>query len=117
MKDFKYYTTYETLYPNKSDYFKCDCGLEIKEMYIFCPKCGKHTKYEERIKMYKNHLEKYRNEIQQKHDKFKTDIFKEFDVLNNLKKDLLFDKAWERGCSNGYYEVYSIFEDLVELIY
>ena len=67
--------------------------------------------------MYKNHVGKYRNEEQQKHDEFKEDIFKEFDVLNNPKKDPLFDKVWDIGHSNGYYEVYVTFEDLVELIY
>ena len=117
MKDFKYYTTYETLFPNKSDYLYCECGEWIKETHKFCPQCGKKTEYEERIKMYKNHVRKYRNEEQQKHDEFKEDIFKEFDVLNNPKKDPLFDKVWDIGHSNGYYEVYVTFEDLVELIY
>jgi hypothetical protein len=50
------------------------------------------------------------------HRKFKEDLFKEFGVEDNPKRELLFDKAYERGHSAGMEEVYGVFSDLVELI-
>jgi len=44
------------------------------------------------------------------------DLFENFNVMNNPKKDKAFALAWERGHSNGLEEVYNEFYDLVELI-
>jgi len=49
-------------------------------------------------------------------EEFRRDLYKEFDVENNEKRDQLFAKAYEMGHANGMYEVFIIFEDLVELI-
>lgn len=37
-------------------------------------------------------------------------------VVGNPKADMLWSKAWERGHSSGYHEVYGVYNDLVELI-
>lgn len=55
---------------------------------------------------------KYKNAL----DEFKNDLFEELGITENPKRDILFAKAWENGHSSGLYEVYSISNDLVELI-
>lgn len=47
---------------------------------------------------------------------FEQDLFAEFGVLDNPKRDACYAMAWERGHAYGYSEVYSIFSDLVKLI-
>jgi hypothetical protein len=47
---------------------------------------------------------------------FRQDLFDTYGVNDNPKKDLCFTKAWSRGHSSGYYEVLTIWDDLVELI-
>lgn len=47
---------------------------------------------------------------------FKADLFKEFDVESNPKKDLCFSKAYEMGHAHGYSEVLNYFSDFVDLI-
>lgn len=49
-------------------------------------------------------------------NEFKQDLFEELEITDNPKRDLLFEKAWDRGHSYGFYEVYNTALDLVELI-
>lgn len=48
--------------------------------------------------------------------KFKDDITAHFGLTGHPKADLLFDKAWSRGKSNGYSEVFYIYDDLHVLL-
>lgn len=48
--------------------------------------------------------------------RFKLDLFKELGIETNPKRDLLFQKAWDRGHSSGLAEVHTCAMDLVELI-
>lgn len=48
--------------------------------------------------------------------KFKDDITAHFGLTGHPKADLLFDKAWTRGHSNGYTEVFYIYDDLHVLL-
>jgi hypothetical protein len=50
------------------------------------------------------------------HEEFVNDLFENFNVMNNPKKDKAFALAWEKGHANGLEEVYNEFYDLVELI-
>lgn len=43
-------------------------------------------------------------------------VKKNLGILNNPKADALINAAWERGHAYGYYEVYNIAQDLLELI-
>jgi hypothetical protein len=43
-------------------------------------------------------------------------VKKDLGILENPKADKLMSKAWERGHSYGYYEVYINAQELVELI-
>lgn len=47
---------------------------------------------------------------------FMTDIEEEFGVKGNPKAKLLWEKAWAMGHSSGFYEIYNVYSDLVELI-
>ncbi len=49
-------------------------------------------------------------------DEFKKDLFEEYGVTNNPKKDLLWSKAWDHGHSSGLGNVEYHFRDLVDLI-
>jgi hypothetical protein len=49
-------------------------------------------------------------------DQFYTDVKDDLGITNNPKADKLMSKAWERGHSSGYQEVYNCACDLVELI-
>lgn len=52
----------------------------------------------------------------EEYDRFKTDLFKEFGVTDNPKREKAFSIAWERGHASGYYEVELCFMNIVELI-
>ncbi len=47
---------------------------------------------------------------------FKTDLYEEYGVSDNPKRNVLFSKAWSMGHSSGLNEVLNYFDDLVELI-
>jgi len=47
---------------------------------------------------------------------FMNDLFEQFGVTTNPKKDLCYSKAWEMGHSAGLAEIANYFADLVELI-
>lgn len=56
-------------------------------------------------------------EIQyQREDEFKADAFEELDITGNPKAELLFNKAYEAGHSNGYSEVWIQMTNFVDLI-
>jgi len=50
------------------------------------------------------------------HLEFWDKLAHEYEVVNNPKFEKLKNIAWDRGHSEGYYEVLNIFEELVELI-
>ncbi len=72
--------------------------------------------FEEAEKAYKKAVDAYRAEESRLADAFKTDLLLRFNVTNNPKADLCFQKSWGRGHSDGLTEVFDVFEDLVELI-
>lgn len=49
-------------------------------------------------------------------DRFKKDLLEELGVNDHPKADALFSKAWDKGHSSGYSEVYNAALDLVDLI-
>ena len=61
-------------------------------------------------------LSEYRNEENRLYEAFKHDLFEEYGVKDNPKRDKLFNLAWEEGHSSGYYEVENYFSELVDLI-
>jgi hypothetical protein len=127
MKPFDYYSKPKTSYPNKKDYItsyvydKGEClwsgptwekdKAELKEEY---PNALIQEVLDE--EGYKAHQKQYGEETHKLHEEFVNDLFENFNVMNNPKKDKAFALAWERGHSNGLEEVYNEFYDLVELI-
>lgn len=113
-------------YPSKNDYITCKVfdknGKLIKEDISFTDviiqgllkdnqivKCLNDVSYHKQMNDYYNEQNKIDNQ-------FKQDMFKELDIENNEKRDLLFSKAWEMGHSSGYDEVKNYMIDLVDLI-
>ena len=112
-------------YPTKSDYvkhigykngkvvFTTEIGVEpTKEQIDSSNVVEKITD----IDNYHAMRMEYRNEENRLYKAFKHDLFKEYEVQDNPKKDKVFDLAWEKCHSGGYSEVENYFDDLVQLI-
>lgn len=124
MKDFKYYSTNKYEYPRKSN-FMTIYGYKNGELIWKAPLSGwKSSDYAEAsvteksldVEAYKKAHANYWDEHNRLMDDFREDIFKEFDVENNPKREKCFSLAWEHGHSSGFSDVYYYFADLVELI-
>jgi phosphomannomutase len=127
MKPFDYYSKLQTAYPNKKDYitsYVYDKGVvlwsgptreknkaELKEEY---PNALIQEVLDEDA--YEARLEEYNGKGAELHSEFRKDIFEEFGVMGNPKRDKAFAYAWDKGHSAGYSEVYGVFSDIVELI-
>ena len=130
MKPFDYYSKPQTLYPNKKDYitsYVYDKGVvlwsgptwptwekdkaELKEAY---PNALIQEVLDEDA--YKEHRKQYDADMHKLHDEFRKDLFEEFGVMENPKRNKAFYYAWDNGHSAGYSEVYGVFSDIVELI-
>ena len=73
-------------------------------------------KYEEEKKIYNQKRDEYNEETHRLHELFKQDLFDEFDVTNNPKREKCFELAWSNGHACGLSEVYNYFSTFVELI-
>ena len=120
MKDFNYYSTNDFPYPSWSAHCRCGKAIsKLKERVTkFCPECGSNTMdiWEKEIELYQKKQTEYKDKSMSLHEEFRTDIFREFGVDGNPKKDKCFSIAWEHGHAYGYSDVYSYFSDIVELI-
>jgi hypothetical protein len=111
----------------KNNYYKndcpypsntCDCGKDISlsnrfEKNNFCSKCGKDLNIvKNKIKEMKEAYNKREGEI---YIEFKKDALKEVGLTNHPKADKIYSKAWEKGHSAGYNEVFLELQDLAEL--
>ena len=127
MKPFDYYSKPQTVYPNKKDYntfYVYDKGQVVAKSFGFeKSKRQLMDEYPNAVIQevldedeYKAHQKEYRKEEQKLHEEFVNDLFENFNVTDNPKRQKAFDLAWEKGHSNGLEEVYNEFCDLVELI-
>jgi len=64
----------------------------------------------------KTALRAYWDDAARLQEQFRQDLFKELDIVDHPKRDLLFQKAYERGHSAGFSEVYQVALDMVDLI-
>ena len=126
MRDFEYYKTIDLPYPDRRDYTKFHyykngklrMTLTAKEAQAADDK-DLSSFVRERIfdaEGYSKDKAAYGAEEGRLHQEFRQDIADEFGVADNPKFDKCFAKAWEDGHSAGYYEVYNVFSELVELI-
>ena len=125
MKTFGYYDKPQTFYPNKEDYIKYyvyDKGevlwfgahyekskVELEEEY---PNAVIQVVLDEEA--YKAHLKEYKDECSKLRQEFVNDLFEEFGVSDNPKRNRALHYAEEKGGS--YSGIYDVFCDIVELI-
>jgi hypothetical protein len=126
MKPFDYYSNVDVKYEgseNYTTYFvynKGECifqgsGKEYKKAMNGFPKNAVIQKVYDRDG-HRRLLSEYNKKLNMLKEEFKADLFNEFDVTNNPKRDLCFEKACDIGHSSGYSEIYNVFSDLVDLI-
>jgi hypothetical protein len=131
MKSFDYYSKTQTLYPNKKDYITfyvydkgvCICEEKSGSVTGSITKSHLNQKYLNAVIQevldedgYKAHQKQYTEEKHKLYEEFVNDLFENFNVTDNPKRQKAFDLAWEKGHANGLEEVYNEFYDLVELI-
>lgn len=125
MKSFDYYGTADIPYPVKSEYviiYVYSKGeilwqgrganlAEVRKQYpdALIESHLDGEAYNERVGAFNNVMAKKENE-------FINDLFEEFDVTDNPKRELCYSIAYADGHAHGFSEVYSKFSDLVELI-
>lgn len=66
--------------------------------------------------LYMNDRDEYNRQHAALYQQFCDDLFAEYGVQDNPKKEKCFSIAWSHGHSAGYSEVALYFEELVELI-
>lgn len=72
--------------------------------------------YAEAVKVYEQESETWWQESWELNRKFKADALQDVGLAGHPKAQKIFNRAWERGHSSGYEEVYNILEDLAELV-
>ena len=125
MKPFDYYDKPQTLYPNKKDYItfyvydKGDCIYS--ESALSNTKSSLKEDYPNAViqevldeEAYKAHLKEYKDECSKLRQEFVNDLFEEFGVSDNPKRNRALHYAEEKG--DSYNEIYDVFCDIVELI-
>jgi hypothetical protein len=127
MKPFEYYKQNPHPYPSKRHFttiygyeggkvkFKMNLGEYMDMVPANRPKASATEKVVDEVD-FKLKLDAYNHEQNRLHMEFMNDIFEEFDVVDNPKRHKCFVMAYEHGHSAGHQEVYSWFQELVELI-
>jgi len=104
-------------YPSRSN-FQADLDKELEEFV------GTRTQYKEYEKERKEFYSKKLTELRDAYSAktrelnniFKSDLENINGIENNPKKELLWEKAWDRGHAHGITDVKSAYEDLIDLI-
>jgi hypothetical protein len=110
------------VYANTKEYpkhpsFKCSqCDLPLGRLCKFCSDCGTATNFAEQEVEYNRKRNEYYNADSEIYDQFKEDALAEIGLIGHPKADILFSKAYERGHSSGYSEVWYYMQDLAELV-
>jgi hypothetical protein len=61
------------------------------------------------------HIKLYQEENLKLQNEFRIDLIDKYEMTNHPKANLIFDKAWDIGCSSGLESVEYYFQDLIEL--
>ena len=64
---------------------------------------------------YNSHMKLYQEENLRLQNEFRRDLIEKYKMTNHPKADVIFDKAWDIGCSSGLESVDYYFQDLKEL--
>jgi len=125
MKPFDYYSKPQTLYPNKQDYISYYVYDKGKVLWS-APgyeksKAQLEKEYPDAViqvvmdnEGYNEHKKQYGEETHKLHEEFVNDLFEEFGVSDNPKRNRALHYAQEKG--DSYSEIYDVFCDIVELI-
>ncbi len=128
MKDFEYYEKPQLPYPKKEDYttyYVYDRGKVVWEGFHSNSKARDVATraYPNAViqkvvneEAYKAHKIQYGEEVHKLQEEFINDLFREFGVEDNSKRETAYALAYEYGHASGYSEVYNYFSDLVNLI-
>jgi hypothetical protein len=125
MKPFDYYktvdipypvkTAYETIYVySKGEVLWQGKGEKLTEVRKLYPDALIETLFDRSA--YSEEVNVYHTALAKKEDEFIKDLFDEFGVMDNPKKELCYSIAYDMGHAYGFSEIYSKFYDLVELI-
>lgn len=107
MKIFKDYQNHDA-YPRK-DAFKFTLSFEFKGQI-------KAVEYVFDKEGYKQAVADYNKKTNELVEQFKQDLFEDLNIETNPKCDLFFNKIYYMGRSEGFYRVYELAVDLVDLI-
>ena len=117
MEDFKFYSKTNATYPIKSEItkevFANFTGFIGTQEDINKEKERLNNIVKERVN---KELTIYNAERNEKEQQFKDDLFEEFGVSLNPKKEKAYALAYDDGHSYGYSEIYNSFSKYVELI-
>ena len=72
--------------------------------------------YQAAMSLYNEKITAYKSETYALEQQFKLDSLAELGLSEHPKADLFFKKAWEDGHAGGYFEVFSVMQDLAELL-
>lgn len=124
MKSFDYYSSANKTYINPVDY--TTVYVYSQGVCLAAVPAGEFTRelYPDKVLIERsidqNALNAARKEASQRaatlHEEFKNDLYKEFCVEDNPKREQAFQIAWEYGHSSGYEDVCNHFCNIVDLI-
>lgn len=115
MKDFNYYDGRDLMdkypeYPSKPIRPKESKPNELRQY------ADALEQYDKDKQEYENQVKPLRDEASERYDEFKRDLFDEYGVTDNPKRDKCYAIAYEYGHSSGCGEIHSYFCNIVELI-
>lgn len=126
MKDFKYYSTVDMIYPSRTDYTTIFVYHRGEKLFEGTPEQfrsaeggfpkGFVTERVFREEEYRDHQKEYGQKQGALLKEFAEDMYEEFDVVENPKKHKCYQVAWEHGHAAGLEDVYNWFQELVDLI-
>jgi hypothetical protein len=125
MKSFDYYRTVDIPCPAKSAYITIYVyskgeilwqgrGANLAEVREQYPDALIESHFDEEA--YNEEVKVYNSAISEKENEFIEDLFEEFDVTDNPKRELCYSIAYADGHAHGFSEIYGRFSDIVDLI-
>ena len=123
MKPLSYYQKISVSIPKQQDY---TTTYYYRKGVMVEMKVGKHDDdfqppkkcVEEHILdevSYNAHMKLYQEEFVKLQEEFRRDIIIKYEMTNHPKANVIFDKAWDIGCSSGLQSVEYYFTDIMNL--
>jgi hypothetical protein len=123
MKPLSYYRDTSVSIPKQDDYMTIYyyhkgvmVGMKVGKLEVDYqpPKEGVEEKILDEVS-HDAHMKLYREENLKLQNEFRTDLIDKYEMTNHPKANVIFDKAWDIGCSSGLESVEYYFQDLMEL--